>query len=75
MIRMHDGQITGVEPAVAEGLFGGFLIFQVALHHRVATNTDLAHGFSVCRYRLPADHIQHRNFIQALRGNTLAGHF
>ncbi|EDM49264.1 hypothetical protein MDG893_07700 [Marinobacter algicola DG893] len=75
VIRMHNGEVSCVEPAVAERLFGGFLILQVPLHHRVAADTDLAHDISVSRYCFSADHIQHCDFIQAVHGNALAGHF
>ena len=40
---MHHGEIAGVEPTAAEGLFGRGLVVKVTLHDVVAAHYDLAH--------------------------------
>ena len=46
-VRMHDGGVAAVEPAVANGLGGVLRIAVVARHHDVAANDDFAEGLAV----------------------------
>ena len=48
-VGRHHAQVAGVEPAAGEGVFGGALVLQVALHADVAAEHDLAHGLLVGR--------------------------
>src|SRR5699024_6084608 len=41
-VFFHDSQVTGAEPAVMEGLLGGFRVVEVALKYLWAAGDDLA---------------------------------
>src|ERR1700737_3543126 len=42
-----DGHVSGAQPAVAEDGAGGFGFVVVSVHHVVAADGDLAHGFEI----------------------------
>ena len=48
---VHDGGIARVQPAAAEGLGRGCGVVEVARHHGVAAQHDLAHRAAVARHR------------------------
>ena len=71
-VRVHHGQVAGVEPAAAEGLGRGLGVLQVALHHDVAAEEDLAHRLAVGRHGLQRLGVEHGDgFLHRVR-DTLA---
>ena len=50
-VGMQHGEIAGVEPAAPECLGGRLRILQIALHHRVAAEHQLADGLAIRRHR------------------------
>ncbi len=51
-VRVDDGGIAGVEPAIADCLRRGFRIPVVPLEHRIAPDDDLADGAAVVGHLL-----------------------
>jgi hypothetical protein len=49
-VGLHHGQVAGVEPAALEGIARGRRVLQVALHHDVAAEHDLADRLAVGRH-------------------------
>ena len=43
-VLIETAEIAGVEPAVANGVAGGFLVLPVPGHHVLAARDDLAHA-------------------------------
>ena len=58
-VGMLDREIAGVHPAAAEGLGRRLRVLEVAEHHRVAADHDLAHGLAVVR-QLEDEHLYPR---------------
>src|SRR3546814_13719728 len=50
-IGMADREVAGVKPAAAEGFLGRRRVLEIALHHGVAAQHELAHGRAVARHR------------------------
>src|SRR5450759_4203221 len=74
-VRVPHSEVTGVEPAAAEGARGGFGVGVVPRHDVVAAHDDLAHGDAVTRYvaHLVVDHphqvgLDHGDALQARQG-------
>ena len=53
-VGMHHREIAGVEPAAGECLRAGRGVLQIALHHRVAAQHQLAHRRAVRRRPAPS---------------------
>ena len=49
---MHNRQIAGMKPTASRCRGGGVRIFEIALHHGIATQQYLANGLAVSRHRL-----------------------
>ena len=71
-VRVHDREVAGVEPAAGEGLLGGLLVLQVALHHQVAAEHDLAHGLAVGGHRLHGHRVEHGDRLLHVVAHALA---
>ena len=68
-------QVAGVEPATPEGLFGGFGVLQIALHHRIAAQENLTDGFAVFGHWLHGVRVADHRACQSVITNALTGLF
>ena len=71
-VRLHDGEVAGVVPAAAEGVCGCVRVLEVTLHHEVAAEHDLAHGFTVPGHRLHGIGVHHRDAFLSVVAHALA---
>ncbi|MGY3467361.1 hypothetical protein ACVW0I_004232 [Bradyrhizobium sp. LM6.11] len=49
-MRVEHAEVAGVKPAAFEGVPGRLLVLEVALHHDVAAEHDLADGLAIARH-------------------------
>ncbi|MNG93656.1 hypothetical protein D3C79_526310 [compost metagenome] len=71
-VGMPHGQVAGVEPAATEGFGGGFRVFQVTLHHRVAAHEDFAQGIAVAGYWLKGLRVGDHQAVEGRVAHALA---
>ena len=71
---MAHRQIAGMEPTARERGIRGLCVFEVALHHCITPNHDLAHGFTVPGHLFHRIGVFDRRAFQRRVVHTLAGH-
>ena len=62
-IAVRHRQVPGVKPALREGLLGRCGVLEVALHHDVPADHDLAQRAAVCRHLRHSGRVQHMHSV------------
>src|SRR3546814_1277808 len=71
-IRVHDRQITAMEPAARQCFLRGLGVFQITLHGDIAAEHDFTHGLALGRYRLHGFRVHDRNIALKVVSEPLA---
>ena len=71
-VGVLDAEVAGMEPAAGEGLVGRGLVLEVALHHDVAAEHDLAHRLPVGRNRRHRLGVHHVERLERMVADALA---